>query len=1282
LHVESLTFVKKLPLPSRLSFHINHYLESPQRVHQVLAGSILLLAIHLSLFFVLQADQLRSASFEKSVKKEMSQQIQQKHGANNQLKREIKKLGFFNFSRLTQPGESQYVFKEGNLVFWGDNHFFPEYSRIKNEQAEKYIELKSGKFLVIKDTLTFKGEQFEVINLLPLFYSYDIENRYINPGPNTAIFSDNAVVINNYQIAGDVAISSTKGDYLFSVHPPSDFKSSIGWLNFATLFSIGVFLCALTVFVWFWAQRLHLVLARSKVSFSVLGFFKRNKADYLLAVLLLYTIGVRFLLLFFQLPHSILHIRFFNAHYYHWGALTPSPGDLLLHLAFAVLYLLAVKHLLRKTWLFGWITGTRSDDKFFCHLVKAGILFLSHACLYGVAGIVSLMFDTLKYSLDILELPLWDVSVVLTFFLVVLVSALFWGLTRMGYELMNKTIRNGLVFQYAPALFLFLVSTFALSWHIGIVVAILHVLLYGTAFLLRIPSGKHSFDYAILVFFTLSAICCAAIATVALASLYPKRDLEMKTNFLSQQLVENNLLGENLLNDISKQVVSDPYVANTLQNPTLAAKDIEEKVRRFYLGNYLNRYDIQVLAFDLEGLAMSEYDKRTLNEVRYQYPYKLYKTNYPDIFYYVTQQNQLLKNYLSVVPIFQIGKKTGTILIDMQPKKFIPNSILPVLLVEKKGENLPNTNKYSYAVFNQGEMTNSFGNFNFRKELVTELLRDSVLYNSNRSLNDGFFLVSDLGKGRKIIVQSDKQALWEMVCNFSFLFILMELAITLFFAGNLLVFNFDRFYNSLTFKIQLYSVLAFFIPIGLVSSGVLIAVITSYNQELKIRFKDNAATIAYSLSEDLQKFYQREKDIDKLNESVLRIARLYNTDINIYRKSGLLLVSSSPILFKTGLISTLIAPNAYYAIRQEKNKLFLQEETIGKLHYNHVYVQVRSSETGEELGIISIPFFASGQELSDRVINTLKIILNISTLTFMVFLFFSFMASNFITYPLKLITHRIRKTTLESSNRPLNWESKDELGLLIREYNLMLQKLEQNKQSLAVTQKESAWREVAQQVAHEIKNPLTPIKLSLQHMRRVFLSGQELRLDKIDKTFDTIIQQVEVLDEIASSFSIYAKMPTYTLTEVDLQKVILQMLDVYASDKREYIHSDFPLIPSLALADERMLGRILANLLLNAFQAVPNNRTPAVQIHLIQESETFLLSIVDNGVGISSELEAKVFEPHFSTKFSGSGIGLYIAKKGIEQMGGEIGFENNVDKGTTFWIRLKSSIKYQVSSVG
>lgn len=1259
-------------MPSTFSLRVNHWLQNPTVLWAWLRATALLLAMSIGLFFVLQSDKVARNFFKKNAVAKLKAKIEEEHTSNLQLKEKTIQNGFFNFKQLAENDELQYIFNSGNLVFWSDNHHMPEYARIKGDYTEKYIEMKSGKFLVVKDTFAFKDEFFEIVNLIPLYYSYDINNQYIRSGSNMQLFPSEQVDINNYHLEKDLAVLDKQGNYLFSVQVPQRFKNGVGWLNFMVLTCLAFFLVALTANVWSAAQMLHKKLASAR-TLPYFSYFQKNQADFLLLVLFCYAVLVRALLLVFRLPHSVFNVRFFNPQYYAWHSYAPSPGDLLVHLFFVLVYVLVLKHLFRKTWLYGFIVFSGSSASKRVAAIKIVILMASHWVLFFTGYITVLLFSTLKLPLDISELLSYDVTHLLTFFSIVLSISIFIGISRLAYELLGKNWTQAIVRYYLPSSGLFLLGALWVDVHLGLAVVLLHLVFFGFSWVLTLPPTKHSFDYAALVFFTVGSLVATVLCAYALLTFSPKRDLELKRNYINQQLVENNLLGERLLNEISEQVKADLYIANAFSNPMFSVKDMEEKVRRFYLGNYLNRYDIAVMAFDENGQSLNEDDYRSFAEMRARFPYRLYKTNYPEVLYYITQQNQILKNYLGIVPIFKNGLKTGMVLIDIQPKKFIPNSILPVLLVDKKADIQTNANLYSYAVFSDGNLTNSYGNFNFSSDIVRVVLADSMNYNTNLELKGSYFLVSDLGKGRKIIVQSEKQSSWVVISNATFLFVLMEMMVSLFFIGNLLFFNFDRFYNSLTFKIQFYSVLAFFIPIFLVSGGVLTAVISTYNQELQNHFKDNATNIAYTLSDDLERFYSQGTNIDKLHENILRTARLYNTDVNIYRKNGHLLASSSPVVFKAGLMSPLVDPRAYFAIRQEKNKLFLQEEKIGKLHYNHVYIQVRSSETGEELGIISIPFFASGRELSTRITNALKIIVNVATLTFMVFLFFSFTASNFITYPLKLITNRIKKTTLDTSNRPLQWKSKDELGLLIREYNLMIQKLEQNKRSLAISQKESAWREVAQQVAHEIKNPLTPIKLSLQHLRRVLQHGAPSEPSKMDKTIENLIGQVETLDGIASSFSIYAKMPAFHLQMVDLKRVVAQVIDVYAQDKRKFVRLEMPEAECCAVADDRMLGRILANLLLNAFQAVPNDKTPEIVMAIKDEEEQLLLSVSDNGTGIPEEVAFKVFDPHFSTKFSGSGIGLYIAKKGIEQMGGAISFETSPSAGTCFLISLKKA---------
>ena len=573
-------------MPSVLSIRINNWLQSSITLWAWLRASSILMLGAVVLFYVLQSDKIAQVSFQKQSVSKIKAKIKEEHLSNFQLKTKVKASGFFNFKELAENGEFQYIYNNGNLVFLGDNHYLPEYVRTKGDYSEKYIEQKAGKFLVVKDTLRFKGEMFEIVNLVPLFFTYDINNQYIHSGPNASLFANQRIDINNYHLDKDLSILGSEGNYLFSIQMPDNFNEGVGWLNFMVIASIVFFLITLSAFVWSWILRLHKNLNRYTEHSKWLVFFYRHEADFILLFLLLYVLIVRFALLLTQLPHSVFNIRFFNPRYYTWHFLTPTPGDLLVHLLFGIAYFLAIKHFFRKTWMFDFLMARKTADRTASNIVKILMLTGSHFSLLFV-GIGSVwVFSALGLPLDISELISFDISSALTTLFIVLAGGLFIGMARMGYELISKNIRIGILYQYIPSILLFLFLSYFVDFKLGAIVALLHLVFFGLSYFAKLPSTKHSFDYAALVFFTIGSLLTAFMVSYSLLQHYPKKDVESKRAFITQQLVENNLLGESLLNEISQQVSTDPYIASAFSNPMFSVKDMEEKVRRFYLGNY------------------------------------------------------------------------------------------------------------------------------------------------------------------------------------------------------------------------------------------------------------------------------------------------------------------------------------------------------------------------------------------------------------------------------------------------------------------------------------------------------------------------------------------------------------------------------------------------------------------------------------------------------------------------------------------------------------------------
>jgi nitrogen fixation/metabolism regulation signal transduction histidine kinase len=239
----------------------------------------------------------------------------------------------------------------------------------------------------------------------------------------------------------------------------------------------------------------------------------------------------------------------------------------------------------------------------------------------------------------------------------------------------------------------------------------------------------------------------------------------------------------------------------------------------------------------------------------------------------------------------------------------------------------------------------------------------------------------------------------------------------------------------------------------------------------------------------------------------------------------------------------------------------------------------------------------------------------------------------------------------------------------------MLLNLESSKKALAQSEKESAWREMAKQVAHEIKNPLTPMKLTLQQLERRMQSdhiSKENLQRMLQRTISSLLQQIDTLSDIATSFSTFAKMPSPRLAPFDIADTLRNIIELHRSqNKKVFFLTNIAPGTFKVMGDDRLTGRILTNLILNAIQAVPEERTPQIMVSLYRtENNMIRIEVRDNGSGIPEEIRKRIFTPSFTTKASGSGIGLAVAKRGIEQMNGRIWFESKEGEGTCFFIEL------------
>jgi len=393
-----------------------------------------------------------------------------------------------------------------------------------------------------------------------------------------------------------------------------------------------------------------------------------------------------------------------------------------------------------------------------------------------------------------------------------------------------------------------------------------------------------------------------------------------------------------------------------------------------------------------------------------------------------------------------------------------------------------------------------------------------------------------------------------------------------------------------------------------------------------------------------------------------------NQDIHVYSLNGELLASSSSALFSGGVLSRRMSPEALYS----RTHSAVCYEQIASHQYLVSYVPFYNGAF-VPIGYIALPYFLSEQTRSAELNDLLSRLLPPYLIVLFLALVFSFWAAKSMTAPISMLNDKMRHFKIGAKDNHIQYPYHDELGALVERYNLLVDQVEQSAEQLARAEREGAWRTMARQIAHEINNPLTPMKLSVQKLQR--LRGSEGFDAYFEKAAPMLISEIDNLAHIAQSFSTFAKQPEVVTDEVDIAVKLSQVITLQRANDAHipirYIGADSGV---MVMADQEQVAQVFVNIIRNALQAMENqpqeaNRTPdiIVVLNAAYSEREVQISISDNGPGIPLDIQPKIFQPNFTTKSNGNGLGLAISKHIIEGTGGRISFETS-DKGTTFRI--------------
>ncbi|RYZ27350.1 MAG: HAMP domain-containing protein, partial [Sphingobacteriales bacterium] len=406
--------------------------------------------------------------------------------------------------------------------------------------------------------------------------------------------------------------------------------------------------------------------------------------------------------------------------------------------------------------------------------------------------------------------------------------------------------------------------------------------------------------------------------------------------------------------------------------------------------------------------------------------------------------------------------------------------------------------------------------------------------------------------------------------------------------------------------------------------------------EMQKRIRSGNSTLDVIALYDSSSHYTVQSLVEEVSE-------IHGVDVNVYDLNGDLQVSSEANVYNRGVLSKKMEPGAFYRLSRLNLVEHVQEESIANLSYLSIYAPVRD-EDGKVYAYLGIPYFTSRPELDQEISNFIVTVINLNAFILLVAGLIALFITNRITRSFSIISNKMKDVNLGKMNEEIEWSRDDEIGDLVKEYNKMVAKLEQSAAALAKTEREEAWREMARQVAHEIKNPLTPMKLSIQYLQKAINNNQPNVKELSSSVANTLVEQIDHLSKIAADFSQFANISNTNIEEFDLHSVIRSLQELYSSDPdTEFLWT--PLHRQLIVhADKTQMNRLFTNLFANAVEARGASGQSIIEVSEQLDGEMVRISVKDNGEGIAEEMQSRIFIPNFTTKSSGTGLGLAMCK--------------------------------------
>jgi signal transduction histidine kinase len=1130
---------------------------------------------------------------------------------------------------------------DNKLWYWSDNEFDVPLDYIDSLYNKPLVFLQNGWFL----TKSVQSGNEKIIGLLRLHTDFGFENNILKNGFEKEFRIPGNVDLDTDKNASGFHIFNKKGDFLFSLmFPPVKGNTSF----------IFVPLCL-------WAGVFVLIIL---LTFNLIKILMNSgKALTGSGLALIIFASVYTFVLFSGKPQSVFQTELFSPYRFYLNRFIPSLGHLLM---------LGILGSAFSTVLFSHFSiksrtesNGASNYLYLTCLLIVGALIL---CLYQwifskVISTSNINFETYK----VLDLNIFSIAGFVSVFLLLLIPIFYlfkilqsirdFSTGKVAISIIIS-LSVPLIFYYNRPATLFLLAIFYCILVLSIWISTNRNLgLFTITVILSLISGVY-----FLYFITI---------------LSEERTTEnLKTQAVSLS-TENDPEAEYLLFDLCPAIEKDTSLSRMMRVESFD-KDNAEKISNYledtYFTGFWKNYHFSAYPCDNEeplqigaGSEQSQNCFSFFDERIKGNGHRLTGTN----FYFV--DNQGGRSYYLGRYYYNSGKsKINGLFIELYSDVNVLTPGYSELLLDNRYHKYAGLKDYSFAKYINGENVLRTEGFPYDKtdaEYVSKF-SDYRIFRTG-----GFKHVLYKNGNTTVMISRPVLTIGDIIISFAYLF-----AFILLFSNMIImmirrpkprrmnVFNFRQKLQLSYVAILLFS----FILIGIVVAYI---TIEQYNTKHYENIKEKMNSVYLELDNRLstEKYISPEwrgGGYSSLYEFLIKLSNVFNTDINLYNTNGFLISTSRQEIFDRDLTSQRINNMAYLNLKHLAKSEYYQTEKIGKLEYLSAYIPFYNSDN-KVLAYLNLPYFRLQSVLAKEISNLIVAVINFTLLLIIITMSLAVIISDRLTSPLAMLSKGIANVAVGKKSEHLTYDGKDEIGELVKQYNRMLDEIEESTYKLANSEREFAWREMAKQIAHEIKNPLTPMKLNVQQLLKSWndkVAGFDKMLNRFTKNQ---IEYIDNLSSIASAFSAFAKMPVTNPVEVNLLEQVSINLELFKNTENVDFKVHWPHESKIIIyADKEQLNGVFSNLIKNGIQSVPAGRQGHITLNLEVKSDKVVVSVSDNGSGIPEGLRKNLFTPNFTTKSSGMGLGLSITRKYIESANGRIWFESEVNKGSVFYFEL------------